>query len=140
MTDVLHYQTTDNGEMNVKDGIAEMTDGPETAVYHSLFGGNEDDAGGSDTTFEWWGNSLETEPARKYRSQTQYLLRSLPATPFNLGRVKTAVENDLAWMLEDEIFSEVTVSVGIPRLNWIQIRIDTNNGIYDYNIPWEVAA
>jgi phage gp46-like protein len=124
MADVLLFHTPDGGEIRIEAGRVEMTDGIETAAYLSLFGGNEDDSGiQGDDPKEWWANKLETSPARKYRSETQYVLRSLPAIPANLRRIEDAAGRDLAWMAES-VASGISVVATIPRLNWVRIEIE----------------
>lgn len=107
----------------VENGLILLTDGLETAVYLSLFGGNEDDPGQSDVTQQWWGNLLETDPARTYRSETQYLLKSLPLIPANLRRVEQAAKRDLQWLLDTANATKVDVTVSIPALNRMQIDV-----------------
>lgn len=121
--DVLLFQTRNNGEINVEGGIVEMTGDFDTAAYLSLFGGNEDDPAGSVTEFSWWGNIGETEPSRRYRSETQYLTRSIPATSNNLLRIEDAARRDLQWMLDENIASSITVSASIPELNRLRLDI-----------------
>jgi hypothetical protein len=72
-----------------------MSGGLETSAYLSLFGGNEDDAGLSDKTMQWWGN-VGAEQAKQYRSETQNLLKSLPLTSSNLLRVEAAAGREHA--------------------------------------------
>lgn len=124
MTDVRLYQAADGGEVAFVNGQPVTSDGLETAVYLSLFGGEEQDGGGDDTASrQWWANLSEPDPARRYRSETQYLLLSVPAIPFNLRRIEDAVVRDLAWMTE-QIATSVRCSVSIPGVNLINILID----------------
>ncbi len=122
--DVLLFQTIDDGDMLVENGIAQMSGGLETTVYLSMFGGNEDDPGQSDTTETWWGNLDEIDPARQYRSATQNLLQALPATARNLRRVEDAAESDLAWMVTEGAASAVKTEATIPALNRVQIDVN----------------
>lgn len=122
--DVLLCQTNDEGEINVQDGVVEMSGGLETAVYLSLFGGNEDDDGLENSSATWWGNLDETEPARQYRSETQNLLKTLPATTGNLRRIEDAANRDLAWFAQNNVASSVSASASIPGLNKIKLTID----------------
>lgn len=122
MTDVLLRQTNDGGDITAEAGLLAMSDGLETAAYLSLFGGNEQDPGDADSAESWWGNVGELEPARQYRSETQYLLRSLPAVPANLRRIEEAAERDLEWMLDSGIAKSIAVSASIPELN--RVRVD----------------
>jgi phage gp46-like protein len=114
MSDVLMHQTLDDGEITVANGTIEMTDGSETAVYLSLFGGDS----------VWWGNSLDTPD--KIDSRTGKLLESLPLTTGNLQRIKDAVESDLSWMDK-----KPRVTVSMPRLNTVTITVD------DIVLTWE---
>jgi len=121
--DVLLQQTVDDGEINVVDGIVEMTGDFRTAAYISLFGGNEDDDGRADNPLTWWGNLLETQPERKYVSETENLLRSMPLNSANLLRAEDAAKRDLNWFLELNIASELEVAATIPGLNKINLEI-----------------
>ena len=122
--DVLLFQTNDDGEINVEDGLVEMSGGLETAAYLSLFGGNEDDDGLSENGLNYWGNLDEIDPVRQYRSETQHLLQAIPATTGNLRRIEDAANRDLAWFVEQKIASSVTIIVTIPGLNRIKILIN----------------
>ena len=121
--DVRLFQTTDGGDVSVVGGIMAMDGGLETAAYLSLFGGNEDDAGGSEDMRTWWANLGENETARRYRSETQNLLQSLALVTATLRRIEDAAGRDLAWMLDEGVASSVTVAASIPGLNKVQITI-----------------
>lgn len=142
--DVKLFQTDDDGEISVNDGIVEMSGGLETAAYLSMFGGNEDDDGREDNPYNWWANLDETETAKQFRSETQNILQSIPATTGNLLRVEDAVNRDLAWFLENNVASSVTVSVGMPAVNRIKITIDIEaNGeesSFDFVENWKVSS
>ncbi len=122
--DVRLVHTPDGGEIDIVNGRVRMDLTPATAAYLSLFGGNERD-GRTDATehLQWWGNLLEEEPARHLRSETQHLLRSLPAITANLRRVEDAAGRDLGWM-SDELGADVSVRASIPALNRIQLDIE----------------
>jgi phage gp46-like protein len=127
MSDVLLRQEDDGGNVEVVGGLMTMTDSHEVAAYLSMFGGNEQDSGATDgERKQWWGNLTETNTARRYRSETQHLLQSLPAVPANLRRVQDAAEHDLAWFVEERIATLVAVSASMPGINRIQldVRID----------------
>jgi phage gp46-like protein len=124
MTDVLLRQTNDGGEITVENGLVLMSDGLEAAAYLSLFGGNEDDAGDAASEREqWWGNLVETEPSRTYRSETQHLIRSLPAVPSNLRRIEQAAARDLAWMLGAGIAKSIAAAASIPAVNRVRLEV-----------------
>ena len=122
--DVLLFQTVDDGNINVENGITEMSSGLETAAYLSMFGGNEDDDGSDGNKDNWWGNIDEVDPVNQYRSETQNLLQSIPATSGNLLRIQSAVERDLAWFIEVGVAVSVAAIVTIPALNRVRITIN----------------
>lgn len=124
MTDVLLRQTNDGGSITIVGGLCQMSEGLETAVYLSMFGGNEDDAGDADTTFQWWANIGEPDAARTYRGETQQLIASLPAIPANLRRIEQAAARDLAWMLEAGVANAIAVSARIPALNRVAVDVE----------------
>lgn len=124
MTDALLTQTADGGELQIENGELALTDGIETAVYLSLFGGNEDDPGlPGNSKKEWWGNLSEADSKRRYRSRTQYLLRRLPATSGNLRRFEDAARADLAWMVE-ELGAEISVAASLPSAGSVNLAIE----------------
>lgn len=134
MPDVRLFQTEDGGEIEVVGGQIELGDGLETAVYLSLFGGNDDDSGlAGDDSKQWWGNLGETEVARKYRSFTQYLLRALPLIPNNLRRIEDAAILDLQWMLEEKLASFVSATATMPARNTVklELKIEISGRVFD---------
>lgn len=123
IADVLLFHTVDGGEIEFIGGEPTMSDGLETSAYLSLFGGNDDDANLDGTAhLQWWGNLGENDGSKHYRSETQYLLKSLPATSANLRRLEDAVKRDLSWMLS-EFAKNVSCGVSIPALNRAQIEL-----------------
>ena len=136
MTDVLLSHTADDGEVTFTAGQPRMTDGLETAVYVSLFGGNEDDSGLEDgDRRQWWGNLGELEPSRRYRSETQHLLRSLPITSANLRAIEDAAGRDLAWLVEGGFATLVFATARIPRINTIdlEVNITVDGRVHSFN-------
>ncbi len=142
--DVLLVQTDDDGDINNDAGFLQMTPGFETAVYLSWFGGNEQDDGGSNTAFTWWGNIDEVEPSQKYRSQTQHLLQALPNNTANLLRLEDAAKADLQWMLDVKAASSVEVITSVPALNRVKIVADIEaNGLkesFEFTENWEAMG
>lgn len=140
--DVKLFQTIDDGNITIEDGITEMSGGIETATYLALFGGNEQDDGRDDNPNNWWGNVGENEPARQYRSETQYILRSLPATTANLGRLEDAAIRDLQFFLDENIASSVSVVASIPGLNKIKLTIaieaEGEESNFEFTENWKV--
>ena len=121
--DINLFQTDDDGDIIVVNGVVEMTGGFETAAYLSLFGGNEDDDGRADSNLVWWGNLAEVDPAERYVSVTQNLLQALAATSANLRRIEDAAKQDLQWFLDKSIASSINVVASIPALNRLKLDI-----------------
>jgi len=142
--DVLLCQTVDDGEIDNTGGFLTMTGGFETAAYTALFGGNDEDPGEDDTTFTWWGNIGEVDPAKRYRSKTQYLLHSIPAISGNLLRIEAAALADLQFLLDIKAANLVEVIASIPALNKIKLSIKIEaNGIqseFEFTENWEAMA
>lgn len=142
--DVRLFQTDNDGNIIVRDGIVEMDGGLGTAAYLSMFGGNEDDDGLTDNPKTWWGNLGEIDPVRQYRSETQNLLRGLPATSGNLRRIEDAASRDLAWFVSERVASSISVSASIPGVNRVKIIVDIEaDGIesrFEFVENWKVSA
>lgn len=134
--DVKLFQTNDDGEISVANGIVEMSGGLETAAYLSLFGGNEDDAGLTDAAKTWWANLDEIDPAFQFRSETQHLLESIPATTGNLRRIEDAANKDLAWFKEVGVASEVTVVASMPGLNRVALTVNIDQNELEFIENW----
>lgn len=142
--DVLLCQTNDDGEINVVDGVVEMSGGLETAAYLSLFGGNEEDDGRADNSATWWANLDEVDPVSQYRSETQHLLQALPATTGNLRRIEDAAARDLAWFTQANVASSATVVASIPGLNKIKLTINIEavgeESSFEFVENWKASA
>ncbi len=108
--------------IEILNGTVSMTQSFETAIWLSLFGGNQLDDGSLENDETWWGNLLETQPEFKMVSRTQNLLRSLPLVTGNLRLIEEAVIADLQWFITTGIASSIdNVKVSIPAVNRVQI-------------------
>ena len=125
MTDVLLEQSDDGGEMTIESGLVALTDDFRSAVYLSMFGGNEDDDG-LDSSAQWWGNLDEADPARRYRSRTEYTLQSLSPNSANLLLLEDAVRTDLQWLLDSGAAKQVEAVASIPALNKVSLVVIIN--------------
>ena len=135
MTDVHFTDTVDGGEIEYRNGKAVMSDGLESAVYLSLWGGNEDHSGGeADEHLEWWGNKIENAESRKLRSRTQYVLRNLVAIPANLRLVESAVREDLAWLTEEIATSvDAVARITAPKRISLTVHVVIGESEYDFD-------
>ena len=138
--DIYIFQTNDDGDINVNDGITQMTCGYESAIYLSLFGGNDDDAGDESTShLQYWGNFAETDPQKKLRSETQNIIASLPSTSSNLRLLEEANLRDLAWMSDS--VSNLTSDARITSPDFCEITItyeaEGQKESFTYSVNWE---
>lgn len=135
--DVVLFQSLDGGEIEINNGLIEMNEGLQTSVYLSLFGGNDEDDKISNQEFNksWWGN-YEEEELNQIRSETQFLLKSLPATSSNLRKLEITVKRDLDWMIQSKLANNINVSASIPALNTIKLNIEINNESYEFIENW----
>lgn len=144
-SDVRLFHTADGGEIEVTDGLIVLSDGLETAVYLSLFGGNEQDSGQTrDNRKQWWGNFSEPIAARNYRSETQHLLMALPATTANLRALEEAAKRDVAWMAE-ALVARAEANASIPRHQTVELTIslvmkDAAAHNFSFQSPWGLRA
>ncbi|ANO58049.1 hypothetical protein [Shewanella phage SFCi1] len=133
MTDVLLFQTLDDGDIDINGGIVQLSDGLETAVYLSMFGGNQADDGLPDNPFGWWGNEDE-DVDRRMVSRLQNLLEGLPATSGNLKRLNDAALADLSWLTASGY--EVSVSASVPAINRVKMTVSVNGQILEFTEEW----
>jgi phage gp46-like protein len=133
MTDVLLCQTVNNGDINLEDGVVELSPGLETAAYLSMFGGAD-----------WWGNIDEDVPARRYDARTQALLETLNPSSRNLLRIEEAAKADLAWFISEKVASSVEAVASIPALNklnlLVTIRAEGQEAEFTYVENWKASA
>jgi len=138
MTDVWMKNEDDGGDVEFRNGNPVMSDGLSTSVLLSLWGGNDEDSGAEATDpEEWWANLDETEDVRKYRSRTQFLLKSMPLTPSNLVTIEEAATGDLAWMVSEGIATEVEASASItaPQRLRLDVTVTVADGT-EYNFTF----
>lgn len=124
MTDVLVEQTNDGGEIEIIGGLLTMTGGFQTAFYYALFGGNQEDDGTENATFNWWGNLVETDPDLHYRSKTQYLLKTLVPISGNLILIESAAKKDLDVFIRIGSVETIEVSVALVDVRKVEITIN----------------
>jgi phage gp46-like protein len=123
--DVLLTNNADGGDIEVKNGVVTLVEYPlETAVLLSCFGGNDYDPGGDEGLADtWWGNVDQTDVLKHQRSETQFLLRSLPIIPANLRRIEDAAVRDCSWLVETKRAKYVRASASMPGINRVLLQI-----------------
>lgn len=122
--DVLLFQTLDDGEINVENGLFQMTGGFETMIYLCLFGGNIDDDGSDAANAQqYWGNLIEPDSDNHCRSETQSLLESTVPSISNLLSIEDAAERDLAIFKSAGIADTVQAVASLPAINTLQLSV-----------------
>jgi hypothetical protein len=139
-SDVALIDTTDGGEIVCVNGIVQMSDGLFNFFYLCLFGGNVNDSGIDNDPSEWWANKDEAIAERKLRSETQFLLRSLPLTSGNLGRLRDAATNDCSSALQVGLVDTLSVRVTIPALNTVKIEVNATINDKAFNYAFTAAT
>lgn len=117
MTDVLLFQTDNDGDIAATSAGVELTDGLQTAVYLSMFGGNED-------AQPWWGDLSENDPANTYPARTAKAINAAIVTPSRMLPIKDAVLSDLSWVVAGGYAQAVDVDVTIPSVNAVKISVN----------------
>lgn len=121
--DVFLFATREGADIVVERGLVKMTESFETLSYLALFGGNENDSGVAADPQSWWGNVIEQNASRVYRSRTQFVLKHLAATTGNLAALRDAVLSDVAFLLSENIANDTDVVITLPGLNRVGISV-----------------
>lgn len=111
--DPLFFQTQDGGDVQICNGLFLRSGGLRNAVYLSWFGGNALDSGVPDDPRQWWGNALADTEAEKYRGRTQRYLNGQPMTSGNVADLEAIAADDLAWMLEEGVATDIATEATI---------------------------
>ena len=137
--DVLMLSTLDGGDINVENGIVEMTQLYATMAYLELLGGNDDDDGSEATKKQqYWGNEDEP-PERQYRSKFQSILNGTPITSQTLVDLQETAETQLTACFVDSGFAEsVTIEVFLPSNKRVDVIIQITSFAGEI-IPVEIS-
>lgn len=124
--DVLLFQTLNGGDISITDGIAQMTQGLETAVYLSLF-----------SPIDTYLNEAAETPDEKLSSQTEEVLNNKPQTSKNYQLLVQAVDADLKWLISNGSANSIEASAASDGLNRviINISIEQDSGSTNITIP-----
>ncbi len=142
--DAHFYQSDDGGEIECVNGVITTSQGLESAVTLSLFGGNDDDDGTDRTeALQWWGNFIEEEQeARILRSRFQAMCITTPLNSATLQLFQEAVEADLAWMISSEVVDSITVTTSItaPKRLAVEIVLSVRTDTYQFRIETAIGT
>ena len=102
------------GNISIVDGEPIMDEGFETAVYISLEGDNGDG---------WFGNEYLEEDQRIVSTFAEFR-KGAALTSSAILTAEELIQDDLAWMINQGIATEITVGVSIVGHNRVQIDIE----------------
>jgi len=124
--DLLLIDTPDGGDIVIDNGLMKPDINFSTAVYLSLFGGNEDDNGKVKNKKEYWGNCLKDISHNvKLRSRFQNIIFGYPMTVKNIKEAEKAAEKDLEWFIDEKIADEIIINgraIGIKNFE-LEVKI-----------------
>lgn len=141
--DVYIYDTVDGSEFVIKNGLVMPDEGLKTAVYLSLFGGNEDDTEGGKNSKTWWGNRLiGVRDDEKLVNHFLLFIRSVPITSKNIVLAEEEAMRDLQWMKDNGISDSIGVKIYMVEKNRIELKItiEKNGDSLEsevFNVQWE---
>jgi phage gp46-like protein len=144
--DLLLEDTPDGGDIRIEDGLFVNDRSFNTAVYLSLFGGNEDDNGKVKNMKTWWGNTLGgVSENEKLVSRFQSVISGLPMTAKNIQDTENAAELDLKWVIDEGIADKIVVSGRAVTHNRFSLSVDIQNrgeSIYKNTFPlfWKAGV
>ena len=119
--DVKLIITKEGFDIDLKNNFIEMTSGFESAIFLSIFGGNEeDDYSEATKEKQFWGNRLN---GNQYRSRTLKFINGNYANAQNLQLLEQNILLDLNWFIEENIADTLEVDCSIPNFNELKIDI-----------------
>lgn len=121
--DVLLFQTVDDGNISIENGITQMTGGLETAVYLSLFAPED-----------WYGNDTIDDINEEMRARTESIIRNKPQTSKNYQLLDQAIQLDLKWLTDQNHADKIETSVSAAALNRVNINITITQDSNDLNL------
>ena len=129
--DVLLFQTLNAGNISITDGIVQMTQGLETAVYLSLF-----------SPADWFCNEAAETPEERLSSETEAIINNKPQSSKNYQLLVQAIEADLKWLIDNGNANSIEASVSSDGLNRviIGITIEQDSSSTNISVPVEWGA
>lgn len=142
--DVLLVNSQGMGEIVLENGLVRDCRDFSTAVYLSLFGGNEKDNAGRDNE-TWWGNLIPgTKKNEKLISSFYAIVSELPLTSNNIKKAVQAAKDDLSWMIEEGIADKIETEIVALNAKKVQLTIIVSKNNIDfmknqYSFQWGVV-
>jgi hypothetical protein len=128
----MDFELEDNGDggdliLTVND--VKFISGFQNMPYLGLVGGNVEASTRvrleSEQAFDYWANSLlmNNESVIQFNSETERLLLVTALNSDGRLKILEAVKKDLSFMKQ---FSDLTVSVSIPKVDFVEIKLKIN--------------
>ncbi len=121
--DVLLVETDDGADIVIENGQIVSSENAQTAVFLSLFGGNDEDADGREKE-SWWGNEIAgTALAERVQSGFLAEITGKAITSSMLQKSKAAAESDLQWLISEGFADSVEVEVKATDRNMLFVNV-----------------
>jgi len=140
--DLLLRDTLDGGDITINNGFLVSDRTFNTAIYLSLFGGNQKDSGRVQNRKTWWGNTLRgVNENQKLVSRFQAIIFGLPISTKNILETEEAAKLDLAWLIAEGLADEIIADGRAAGHNRLNLKIQLKSGgeiIYTHTFltPW----
>lgn len=122
--DVLLADSVDGSEISIANGLILPDEGFRTAVYLSLFGGNEEDSGAVVNSETWWGNLFENISSdEKLVSKFVNFIKTNSLSSKNIQIAEVKAAEDLQWLIDDGAADAVDCSISVVERNRIDLKI-----------------
>ena len=133
--DILLVDTEDGANVNISNGILQMTGGFDTAVYLSIYG--HDDS-------QLWMNGIFID-SEKIKCQFVPYCKGSPLTPATLRKSEQLLYTDLEWFKKDGICTKIEINSSQIDRNTtnFSVRLLTDSGVIWQNvfaINWNYQA
>jgi phage gp46-like protein len=144
--DLLLEDTPDGGDIVINNCLFVNDPSFNTAVYLSLFGGNEDDNGKVENKNTWWGNTLPgISKNEKLVSRFQNIIFTLPMTSKNIQSAENAARLDLQWAIDEGIGDKIIISGQAVTRNKFNLTVNIltqENNIYKntFTLFWQAGV
>ena len=129
MADIAIYESFDGGEVILKGGDLELTEGLFNHPYLGMFGGNVEQSHEDEDEFlfilerfDYWGNNLffPDDPQQQFNSELERVLTETALDDEGLQRLEAIIKADLDFLTE---LAEVSVSVELLNVDTLKIDI-----------------
>lgn len=133
MTDILIYESRNGGEISLKNGDIEMTDGLLNMPYLAHFGGNLEASTRGDETdgeerFDWWGN-LFLETKAQMNSSLERTLNTVPITSSGGATLEREAKKDLEFL---NSISSIEISASLKNNNELKLSEKINQNVVNF--------